>query len=88
MVSPGQFAIWINGTKPAAISYNGIGLVKDHRAVPNASFPLKRLASATSPDQTITYLYHQINGTTFAEEQYITSTNQWIPSAYITVPNS
>ncbi|KAM0801855.1 hypothetical protein BDR22DRAFT_847330 [Usnea florida] len=88
MVSPGQFAIWVNGTKPATISYNGIGLVKDHQAVPNASFPFKRLATSTSPDQTMSYLYHQIDGTTLAEEQYLNSISQWIPSTNITIPSS
>ena len=52
---------------------------------PNVSFPFRRLAGITSSDQAY-FLYHQINGTTFAEEQYDATSNDWLLSSYITVP--
>ena len=61
-------ALWINGTEPALI--NG-----DPSTAPKRSFPFARLASVTLAGQSTTFLYHQINGTTFAEEQWDTSEN-------------
>lgn len=51
------------------------GNVQDVREIgeadlPNNLFPFPRLASVTLPDQSATFIYHQINGTTFAEEQW------------------
>ena len=79
-----QYAVWINGTQPALAApfpFPGTGL-------PNNTFPFARLASVTSADQSTTFLYHQMNGTTFAEEQWDDSLLTWIPAAYITVSNS
>ncbi|CAD6586035.1 MAG: hypothetical protein ASARMPREDX12_002178 [Alectoria sarmentosa] len=75
------FAIWINGTQPIPI-IAGDGQLP---GTPNNSFPFTRLASVTF--QSMTYLYHQINGTTFAEEQWDSSELAWIASEYITVSN-
>lgn len=70
-------AIWINGTQPI--------IVNPHDAEPDSVFPFARLASVTLADQSATFLYHQLNGTTFAEEQWDNSLNDWLPSEYITV---
>ena len=37
--------------------------------MPDNVFPFARLASVTTLDASFTYLYHQMNGTTFAEEE-------------------
>ncbi|KAL9076101.1 MAG: hypothetical protein Q9161_001148 [Pseudevernia consocians] len=76
-------AIWINGTQPAIC-----GLVAEPpiQGTPNNTFPFKRLTSVIT-DQS-TFLYHQINGTTFAEEQWDASLSVWIPSVYITVSDT
>lgn len=58
--------IWITGTQPV------IGL---NDAPPDSKFLFTRLASATGSDLLLTYLYHQINGTTFAEERFDQSVN-------------
>lgn len=71
--------IWINGTQPVMGSQN---------APPDSMFPFTRLASATVSELSLTYLYHQINGMTFAEEQFDSSTNAWIGTEYITVSES
>ena len=73
-----SYAIWINGTKPALINADGI-------ETPNNPFPFSRLASVTLADQSATFLYHQINGTTFSEEQSDASEMAWISSVYISV---
>ena len=87
------FGIWINGTQPAIIDIaNGNSdILVDGMPVngfpfaPNNAFPFARLASVTSADQSTTFLYHQMNGTTFAEEQWDASLSAWIPTEYITV---
>ena len=71
--------IWINGTQPVTDSEG---------TTPNISFPFTRLASVNTVDQSMTFLYHQINGTTFAEEQWDNSESIWLPSQYITVSDS
>ena len=76
--------IWINGTQPVLIE------TRDYEKVmlPSNEFPFTRLASATSADQSTTYLYHQMNGTTFAEEVWDDALENWLNPEYITVSNS
>ena len=75
----GGGAMWINGTHPIAVG---------DVPVPNNSFPFTRLASINSADQSATFLYHQINGTTLAEEQWDDLEEVWIATVYITVSDS
>ena len=77
----GVIAVWVNGTYVYSIG----DYVYDKGAVPQVSFPFARLASINVPGKSC-YLYHQINGTTLAEEQYDFSLRQWL-TTYITVPN-
>ena len=72
--------VWVNGTKLWSVGrYEG-------DVVPHISFPFTRLASIDVPGKS-SYLYHQINETTLAEEQYDYSLHEWL-TTYITVPNS
>lgn len=71
--------IWINGTQPVMGFPDG---------PPDSMFPFTRLASATVSDLSLTCLYHQINGTTFAEEKYDTFLHAWTATEYITVSDS
>ncbi|KAM0800260.1 hypothetical protein BDR22DRAFT_256058 [Usnea florida] len=66
-----DYALWINQTRPTILDSDPSVLL------PNNTFPFSRLASTTSPDFAYTYLYHQINGTTFAEEQWDSSMQTW-----------
>ena len=74
-------AVWVNGTHAYPI---GQDVYDDPKAVPKASFPFARLASINLFGKTC-YLYHQINGTTLAEEQYDFQLHLWL-TTYITVP--
>ena len=74
-------AIWINGTQPVLMSFGSF----PQPMLPSNEFPFKRLASVTSTDGSATYLYHQMNGTTFAEEQWDDKTGIWLRTEYITV---
>ena len=85
-ISSGQFSVWVNGSRLAVLPHLASGEVGLSHQL-KAFFPFKRLASATSSDHSASYLYHQINGTTIAEEMWDALTNQWLPSSYITVPN-
>ena len=75
-------AVWVNGTNVYPISvdeeYSG-------KVVPQVSFPFTRLASINLPGKSC-YLYHQINDTTLAEEQYDFSLHEWLTTD-ITVPH-
>ena len=77
-------AIWINGTQPALIRLE----YTDDATLPSSEFPFTRLASVTSTDGSATYLYHQINDTTFAEEQWDFKLRGWLHTEYITVSDS
>lgn len=83
-LNPLQAAIWINGTDPEILTYYEPGPY----VAPHVSFPFKRLASAVSNELTESYLFHQINETTLAEEIYVVTLNYWLPSNYITIANS
>ena len=75
-------AMWINGTQPIMIfSITGTS----SNGPPNNLFPFARLASVTLADQSASFLYHQTNGTAFAEEQWDALHNVWLPSVYINV---
>ena len=76
--------IWINGTQPALIRLENT----DDAPLPSSEFPFTRLASVTSTDRSVTYLYHQMNGTTFAEEQWDAKLRAWLRTEYITVSDS
>lgn len=71
--------IWINHTNPVIL--DGYG----SPPLPDNAFPFTRLASITLADSSFTYLYHQINGTTFAEEQFDIILGSWTATEYITI---
>ena len=77
-----DYALWINGTQPASFPGTQGAVLPDH------TFPFARLASAYSVNQAATFLYHQMNGTTFAEEQWDNVAFEWTTSAYFTVSDS
>ncbi len=77
-----QYGIWINGTQPVLIR---LGPSPVPPRVPDNEFPFTGLASVSSTDGSATYLYHQMNGTTFAEEQWDDSLEAWLSPEYITV---
>lgn len=72
-----QGVIWINKSQPVTEDT----LLK----IPRNTFPFARLASASTLDNQTTYLYHQMNGTTFAEEPYDASVGEWGLPTYINV---
>ena len=78
-----NFAMWINGTQPTFFDSDS-----SETTLPDNAFPFTRLASVTVADLSTTFLYHQINSTTIAEEQWDDSLNVWLPSVYITVSDS
>ncbi|KAM0800348.1 hypothetical protein BDR22DRAFT_972912 [Usnea florida] len=76
--------IWINGTQPTLVPWGYHG----GPTLPSNEFPFKRLASFNSADGLTTFLYHQMNGTTFAEEVWDDELRAWSPTQYITVSDS
>ena len=74
-----EYAMLVNGTQPGVLYGTPTDLLPDN------AFPFTRLASVTLADQSATFLYHQINGTTFAEEQWNNSLKAWISTEYIIV---
>ena len=72
-----QGGIWINKSQP---------VTEDNLLnTPKNTFPFARLASASTLDNQTTYLYHQMNGTTFAEEAYDAFVGEWGEPTYIYV---
>lgn len=78
------YGIWINGTQPVLISM----AYQNAATVPDNEFPFTRLASVTLTDGSATYLYHQVNGSTFAEEQWDDTLHAWLSPEYIIVSDS
>ncbi|KAL8741917.1 MAG: hypothetical protein Q9190_005527 [Brigantiaea leucoxantha] len=72
------FAVWVNDSKPVFVEFENF----EPAPIPNASFPYTRLA-AVSGDST--FLYHQLDGSTFAEEQWIVTHNLWLDTVKITI---
>lgn len=60
------FGFWVNGTDLAAYTTKNIGLSTQ----PKSSFPYSRLAGSVDGTAGHILLYHQINGTTWAEDSY------------------
>lgn len=78
----GGSVIWINHTNPVII--DGFG----SPPLPDNVFPFTRLAWIALPDSPFSYLYHQINGTTLAEEQWDSTLYSWTATQYITISYS
>ena len=72
-------AIWVNHTQPTVVD-SSYGTLP-----PDTAFPFSRLASTSVYGSTYTYLYHQMNGTTFAEEQWDDTEGAWTATDYITI---
>ncbi|KAM0800040.1 hypothetical protein BDR22DRAFT_852673 [Usnea florida] len=60
------FGFWVNGTDLAAYTTKNIGLSTQ----PKSAFPYSRLAGAVNGNLSDVFLYHQINGTSWAEDAY------------------
>ena len=78
----GGAVIWINDTNPVLLSAFG------SPPLPDNVFHFARLAWTTSADNLFTYLYHQINGTTLAEEQFSQTLYSWTATEYIPISYS
>lgn len=79
LLSPG---FWVNGTQLALLQSPVAFPVPD--TTPNTTFPFTRFAQLLPSDGN-TYLYHQINVTTFAEEQFDFDQNYWVAPKYFSV---
>ena len=67
--------VWVNGSRLARIQGQQPTEISS-----DIIFPFATLASVTLADQSTTFLYHQINGTTFAEEQWDYAEEAWLVS--------
>ena len=80
--------IWINHTRPVVVvpdlSVADLTTLKP----PDKVFPFARLASITLADKSYSYLYHQVNGTTLAEEQWDGILQAWTATEYISISYS
>ncbi|CAF9911040.1 hypothetical protein IMSHALPRED_009905 [Imshaugia aleurites] len=60
------FGFWVNGSELAAYTTKNIGLSTQ----PKSSFPYSRLAGTVGGNGSEVLLYHQINGTAWAQDAY------------------
>lgn len=84
-----NLTMWVNDTRLVTSHMDGTG--SDSPVLPRPlanEFPFARLATVNSPDQEAIFLYHQINGTTLAEEQWSATLQDWVSTVYITVSDS
>lgn len=79
-----QVSIWIHDGRAKPLT-EALPPSDGMPTMPAAEFPFSRLASVILPEGGTTFLYHQINGTTIAEEQWDVSLNEWIATSYITI---
>lgn len=85
-----EYIIWVNNTQLVQTllwSDAVLSATESNVAVPvpATSFPFSRLASSSSNEDGIFYLYHQLDGFTFAEEEFDQNIGGWIPSINITI---
>ena len=73
------FGIWINGTQPTHLCHPPLNKMQ----VPDNTFPFTRLATTASTDGSSSFLYHQMNGTMLAEEQFDIALDTWTDPEYI-----
>lgn len=82
------YSIWINHTRPVVVVQPDYVPPLVIPKPPDNAFPFARLASITLADESYSYLYHQINGTTFAEEQWDGILQAWTATEYIPISYS
>ncbi|KAL8908882.1 MAG: hypothetical protein Q9171_005279 [Xanthocarpia ochracea] len=70
-------AAWFNASTPIFVDHNAITLPS-----PKSSFPFHRLASTFAKFEIETYVYHQLNGSTFAEDLWDGASGAWISSNF------
>lgn len=67
------YLFWVNGSRLESIQ-SSIDIIDP----PLSPFPFTRLATMAPEGNTSLYLYHQINETVIAEDQYDTANGHWI----------
>lgn len=78
----GGQAMWINDTNLQGDP--GPGFEFDTMPVPKTPFPYRRMGSAVAANGTQTHVYHQLNGSVFAEE-FWNGTGFWEASRNVSV---
>ena len=82
------YFIWINHTRPVVVVQDYFETTLGTPKPPDNVFNFTRLASITLADESYSYLYHQINGTTLAEEQWDGILQAWTATEYISISYS
>ncbi|KAL9611774.1 MAG: hypothetical protein Q9167_003585 [Letrouitia subvulpina] len=77
-----SFVAQINDSKLTFIQ--GLGEMAD-ASKPPSLFPSARLSSLTTANSTINYVYHQLDGSNFAEEQWDASNSAWMPAKNMSI---
>lgn len=74
----GDYGFWVNGS--VLISFTA------HRETrpgsPKSPFPFTRLAGTRKDNDTSLFIYHQLNASTFAEEQWDITEGGWISNTF------
>ena len=79
MDGPLGFVLWVDDNRLAFLYTGKIASIP----LLDSPFPYARLA--TSLDSSILYLYHQLNGCTFVEDQWNASSSGWAESTHINI---
>ena len=77
--------LWLNGTILAVENQKGPCCSSAGDSMPNAPFPYQRLGCAFIPNATQTHVYHQLNGSTLAQEIWDEKSGAWLPSTLISI---
>ncbi|MCJ1463156.1 hypothetical protein MMC07_001761 [Pseudocyphellaria aurata] len=76
---PLGFGLWVEDQK---LAFLYTGRMANIRLL-ESPFPFPRLARSFPQDRTVFYLYHQLNGSAFAEDQWDASISEWTKSTNI-----
>lgn len=84
----GTYGFWVNGLELTPFK-NGDGIIEigipSLSAVPNSPFPFARLAGTSHENGTKILLYHQLNASTFAQDDWDSAVGGWVSDAF-TIP--
>ena len=72
------YAFWVNDTGLTLST----DMFKTLPSLPHSSFPFKRLAGTSLVNGTSFFIYHQLNSSTFAEDQWDNSLGGWVSNSF------
>ena len=82
--TPENYGFWVNGTQLAAFSIglDGLGESPPLATMPRTPYPFPRITGFSPDKSSKIFVYHQMNASAFAEDQWDASVGGWLSASF------